>query len=239
MKRIVLIGLLSFPVILSAQEERKNSQVIDLGVSFGNEVAFSSSYFYNWKVGKKKKLELGVGGRINAFFGEDLFYRTAPARLTSGRTGPLVFFREDIEENIDTVLIQKPNTNSVNAAVEIGYTISSRWFVAFNIDVIGFTFGKKFDDGLYIKDNNGTGNISGKPAPFNILLISDNDRGSLSSEFYVRYKISKKWGVHGGISFDFSEYKTDNKVQQSPEPNDRFRYKSAGALIGVTYLLKD
>jgi hypothetical protein len=239
MKKLFVLALLALPLAMMAQKKPATSQTIDLGFSIGNEFAVSASYFHNWKLWKKKKFEVGVGGRFSAFFGKDLYYTTAPARLTSGRTGPLVFFTEDIEANIDTLLLQKPNTNSVNLAVELGYNISSKLFVAFNIDVIGFTFGKKFNDGLYIRNNNGTTGISGKVAPFNILLISDNDRGSLSSELYLRYKFNKRWGIHGGVSFDFSEYKTDSEVQQSPSPNDRFRYKSAGALVGVTWLLKD
>jgi hypothetical protein len=239
MKKIVLIAVISIPVALFAQKKTPSSQTVDLGISIGNEFGISSSYFYNWQLGKSKKFEIGLGARYSGLFGKDLQYITAPAKLTSGKTGPGVLFAENIKTNIDSLLIQKPQTNSINIALELGYNITPKFYAAFNIDLIGFSFGKKFNDGLYVKNNAGTTGISGKPTGFNALLISDNDRGSLNSELFLRYKLNNKWAIHGGLGFLFSEYTADTKVQQVPGPNDRFRYKSAGALLGVTYLIKN
>jgi hypothetical protein len=239
MKRILLITLLSTPFALFAQKKTTNSQTADLGFSIGNEFGISSSYFYNWQLGKNKKFEIGLGARYSGLFGKDLQYITAPAKLTSGKTGPGVLFAENIKENIDSLLVQKPQTNSINIALELGYNFTPKLYAAFNIDFVGFSFGKKFNDGLYVKNNAGTPGISAKPTGFNVLLISDNDRGSLNSELYLRYKLNNKWAIHGGIGFLFSEYTTDTNVQQLPGLNDRFRYKSVGGLLGVTYLIKN
>jgi hypothetical protein len=238
MRKIFLIAVLSAPIALFAQKKTANSQTADLGFSIGNEFGISSSYFYNWQLGKNKKFEIGLGARYSGLFGKDLHYITAPAKLTSGKTGPGTLFTENIKANIDSLLIQKPQTNSINIALELGYNLTPKFYAAFNIDLIGFSFGKKFNDGLYVKNNAGTTGISGKPTGFNALLISDNDRGSLNSELYLRYKLNNKWAIHGGLNFLFSEYTTDTKVQQLPSPNDRFRYKSAGGLLGVTYFIK-
>ena len=72
-----------------------------------------------------------------------------------------------------------------------------------------------------------------KPSAFNILLISDNDRGSLNSELYGKYYWNEKWGVKLAAQFLFTEYTADTEIQQFPEPNDRFRNKSLLLALGV------
>jgi hypothetical protein len=78
---------------------------------------------------------------------------------------------------------------------------------------------------------------SAKPTSLNLLLVSDNDKGSLNSELFARYLIGEKWGIKGGVQFLFSEYTTDTELQQFPEPNDRFRNKSLMFSAGVSYKL--
>jgi hypothetical protein len=73
----------------------------------------------------------------------------------------------------------------------------------------------------------------GKPTAFNVLLISDNDHGTLNSELYAKYYFNEDWGIKIGAQFLFTEYTTDTEVQQFPEPNDRFRNKSLMLAIGV------
>jgi len=72
-----------------------------------------------------------------------------------------------------------------------------------------------------------------KPTAFNVLLISDNDRGSLNSELYGKYYLNDTWGIKLGVQFLFTEYTTDTEVQQFPEPNDRFRNKSLLLAFGI------
>jgi hypothetical protein len=105
----------------------------------------------------------------------------------------------------------------------------------FNIDAIGFSFGKDVK-GNYINGAQGSME-SANPAAFNLLLISDNDKGSLNSELFARYLLNDKWAVKGGIQFLFTEFTTDSEVQQFPEPNDRFRNKSLMFSAGVSYKL--
>ena len=78
---------------------------------------------------------------------------------------------------------------------------------------------------------------SASPTPFNILLVSDNDRGSLNSEFYGKYLLNEKWAVKLGAQFLFTEYTTQTKVQQFPQANDRFRNKPLLLCVGVRYKL--
>lgn len=228
---------------LFAQKKTKRpvNNFADATIGIGSSQAtFAVGYVYNWKFGKRKRLEFGFGLRFNSYFGRNLYYRTAPAKLTSGKTDPSVLFSDDIDENIDSVLFPRSQTNSLNLSLNFGYNLSKKFSVGLNIDAIGFSFGKK-QSGTYYGNNFATGvPVTAKPTAFNVLLISDNDRGSLNSELFVRYKWNDSWGVKLGFQFFFAEYTTDNKVQTTPsgDMNDRFRKKMAGAGIGVTYKFK-
>ena len=236
-KHIILCCFILLPMAMLAQMSH-TSQTAHLSIAAGNGFSVAPSYFYNWQLGKKRKIEIGLGARLTSYFAGDKDYLTAPAKLTSGKTGPGVLFTENIKENIDSLFIPKSNTNALNLALELGYNISPKWYAGFNIDLIGFSFGKKADDATY-KSNNGaeTENVKAKPTGFNALLISDNDLGNLNSALTIRYKLNDKIGIHGGISFYFSEYTTDTEIQQSPGANDRFRYKSLAPSIGVSWFL--
>ena len=117
------------------------------------------------------------------------------------------------------------------------HRFSKKFSAGLSIDAIGFSFGKK-QSGIYYGNNYATGvPVTAKPTGFNVLLISDNDKGSLNSELFARYKWNDSWGVKLGLQFFFAEYTTDTDVQTTPggEKNDRFRKKMAGVGVGVTY----
>jgi hypothetical protein len=73
----------------------------------------------------------------------------------------------------------------------------------------------------------------------NLLLVSDNDIGSLNSEFYARYKFNSRWSAKAGLGFVFTEYTTTVNAQTTPSglQNSRFRNKAAGLMLGVNYSL--
>lgn len=237
---ITCISLLILNSNIQAQQKEKSgvNQFLDFTTGIGkSEASVALSYVHNWKVFKKQKWEAGLGARFTAYSGSNKYYRTAPAKLTSGKIGPGVFFADDIIQNLDSVLFPKPQVNSFNISLNIGYHFSSKFSLGFNIDAIGFSFGGN-KNGTYIN-----GNISkpttGKPTAFNLLLVSDNDLGSLNSEFFAKYNINKKWSAKLGFEFLFAEYKTATQVQTTPDgqKNDRFRNKISALAIGVTYQL--
>jgi hypothetical protein len=195
------------------------------------EGSLSLMYTHAWQLGAKKKFEIGLAGRFTTYLGQNQYYITAPAKLTSGSTGPLVIFKENITANIDTFLIQSPQVNSLNATLHLGYQIRARFSVGFNIDAIGFSFGAK-QKGSYINGAFGQ-QEQAKPTTFNLLLISDNDFGSLNSELFLKYQWKETCGIKGGLQFLFTEYTTDTDVQQLPELNNRFRDKSLLFAFGV------
>lgn len=73
--------------------------------------------------------------------------------------------------------------------------------------------------------------MSARPTPLNILLVSDNDRGSLNSEFYARQDIGGGWGVKYALNFAFTEYTATQRLRKN---NDRFRHKALLPSFGLT-----
>lgn len=182
----ISIVILLLSAKLSHAQLSKTSDYISATSAFGSsQVSFSLDYSHNWNIGKREKLSIGVGGRFTSYFGNTQYYDTAPAKLTTGSTGPRVLFKEIIPGNMDSVLIKSPQVNSLNLAINIGYRIVPKLQVGFNIDLVGFSFGGKVSS-TYLNGLQRT-SVSAKPTSFNILGIGDNDKGSLNSEFYARY----------------------------------------------------
>lgn len=228
MKKAILFLLLALPGSTWAQIKYGDATVA-VGDSQGT---FSLLYGHDWNLGKRKKFSVGIGGRFTFYSGRNQYYETAPANITSEATGPLVIFKETIAANVDSFLIESPQVNSLNVFINLRYAFTQKLSIGFNIDAIGFSFGGE-KSGRYI---NGPEIQTGtaKPTGFNALLISDNDLGSLNSEFYGRYYFSEKWAVKAAAQFHFTEYTTETEVQQFPEPNDRFRRKSLMVAVGVS-----
>lgn len=241
MIRSLYIFLFMLPVCAvrhaaTAQVQPQTVNFIDLDAGVGDsEGSLAFSFNYDKGLGKNRKIVLGFGVRITSYFGKNQYYVTAPAKLTSGSTGPGVLFKKNIEANMDTLLIKTSQVNLLNLHLTIGYNLSERLMIRFNIDAIGFSSGKSVN-GNYINGTQGSMEPA-SPTVFNALLISDNDKGSLNSELFARYLLNDKWGIKGGIQFLFTEFTTDSEIQQSPEANDRFRNKSLMFGAGVSYKL--
>jgi len=212
----------------------RSKSLMDAGVAVGKaEGTLEVLYNYDLALGKRRKIVAGFGGRFTTYVGKDQYFVTAPASITSGSTGPGVIFKENIEANMDSFLVASPQINAINLFLTLGYNPSDRLMLRFNIDLIGFSFGKRVK-GTYI-NGSVTQEAPAGPTYFNLLLVSDNDLGSLNSELFVRYMVNNKWGIKAGIQFLFTEYSTDTNVQQFPEANDRFRNKSLMLGAGVSY----
>jgi hypothetical protein len=196
--------------------------------------ALSGAKLYGF--GAKKRFKAGFGLRFTSYFGKDQDFVTAPARLTSGKTGPTVLFTEDIPANFDTLFLSRSQINFLNASIFLQYSILPRLDVGFNIDAIGFSFGRE-QTGTFMalqSDESSLHNTrqSAKPTSFNLLLSSDNDIGSLNSEFFLRYWVKPSWGIKAGYTFLFAEYTTNRELTYN---NDRFRNKAGMFMLGLTY----
>ena len=235
---LVILLVITGPAV--AQQANKGiNQFLDLsGTAGSSQGSAAFAYVHNWKLWKKRKFEIGVGARFTSYFGTKTDFITAgPAKYTRSFTFPfLIFFAGQKEENFDTLTVQRPFTNSLNITANLGYSFSPKWYLGFNIDVIGVTFGRK---GSAVFQSNGASQTEpgAKPAAFNVLLTGDHDRGTLNSEFFVSYKVAPNWRIKGIYQFLFVEYETASVQQQihNGPVNTRFRNKANNFGLGVTY----
>lgn len=236
-----LFCLLAGPMTLRGQqiEPAKTNQFIDLAGTIGSSQGSGAlSYVYNWHIGKKRKIEAGLGLRLTSVAGTKLTYTTAgPARLTRSFTTPFViFFAGQKTENWDTLTVQHPFVNALNVTINLGYRFSPKFSAGFNIDLIGATFGQK-SSSVFQSNGQTSTDAASKPNAINILLTGDHDQGSLNSEFFLKYQINDKWGVRAIYQFLFTEY-TAGSVRQAAADGtviDRFRNKANNFGAGVSY----
>ncbi|WP_428656950.1 hypothetical protein [Runella sp.] len=194
------------------------------------------SYQQLYGIGKVKRFKVGWGVRLTSFVGKNRDYTTAPARLTSGQVGPQVLFVENVLSNIDTLRLAHSQTNALNLVINLEYSFR-KLDVGFNIDAVGVTFGGE-QTGTFIAKSTGSRfhntQQSAKPTSFNLLLVSDNDLGSLNSELYARYWLTPKTAIRIGGSFQFTEYTASQKLTFE---NDRFRNKILMPFVAVSFRL--
>lgn len=238
MRKTIILLLVLSSAVTSGIFGQKSEQSVSLGLGVGpSEGSLSAAYAHQWKLGSNQRFLLGLGGRFTGYLSKNKYYLTAPARITSGQTGPQVFFSETISDNIDSVLFETTQVNALNISFNTGYAVSSKLFIGFNIDLVGLSFGAN-QQGRFFEGNSGQ-LTSGRPTVLNLLLVSDNDIGSLNSEIFGHYRIKDNWAIRAGLQFLFTEFTTETEVQQIPEPNDRFRNKSLMFAAGVSYFLSN
>jgi hypothetical protein len=240
---------------MSAQEVSNTSESAKVSYRQQHIVGLSTSYStgnfaaaLDWShlhgIGKgKKRFKIGYGIRYTGYIGADKQYTTAPSKFTSTVQSLGTLFSETILDNIDTLTINNTGqTNSVNVSVHLEYTLGKgmRTDLGFNIDAIGYSFGTKKIGTITssVLDASSPPVIEATPTKLNLLLTSDNDIGSLNSEFYLRrWNKQKNLALKVGFTFYFSEYTTTEKLSfdNGRILNDRFRYKSSMAMIGICW----
>lgn len=241
MKKILVCLFLNFAAWQSfSQSFEKSYQTIDAGFAVGKSFSSTFSYTKMFGVGKTNRFKAGYGLRLSSFWAKDIDTRTAPASLTSGKSSFAALVSDDIIANIDTLNLKNIQANALNVSINLQYAISSKLEAGINIDAIGITFGAKQNGTLISKASkrtftDGSAISEAKPTPFNLLLVSDSDLGSLNSEIFARYWLNENVGIRAGLSFMFSEYTSTKKVNVANEQNDRWRYKSLLPLIAISY----
>jgi hypothetical protein len=236
---LTVLLVTSMSVSSKAQDSTRSkiSRFVDLTATIGKDQGSAAlSYVHNWKMGKKKKFEMGAGIRWTTYAGQKKDFVTAgPASLTRTFTIPfLIVFAGQKEENLDTLAVQRPLIHAINLSYNIGYDITPRLYGGINIDVIGFSFGRKSSAVLTTEGEQMTESDS-RPSAFNLLLTGDHDKGTLNSEFFLRYKISRNWSMKAVYQFIFAEYETNTVKQVAPDGTEitRFRNKANNFGVGV------
>jgi hypothetical protein len=234
-KMFLLLSVALLPLATIAQKSYRSA---DVALAFGQGFSPALSYSHLYGIGSKGAFKVGWGVRLTSFFSGSLQARTAPASLTSGKQSIAALFSEDIVSQIDTFNLAKAQTNALNAVIYLQYSLTPKLEVGFNIDAIGLTFGGRQSGTFRAKQSDATGRanndkvFTAKPTVFNLLLVSDSDLGSLNSELYARYWVNDRIGVRAGLSFQFVEYTTAQKLAFD---NDRFRNKSLLPMVALSY----
>ena len=253
MKKLsIVVILLALAFNLQAQKKKNpylKQTTSEAGISLATSgelsmVTLSANQY--WGVGRKKRnFKLGLGARLTSSFGGDgIVYMTAPAKLTSGKTGPSVFFSEQVPQNIDTLKLDATQVNAINLFLALRYDFKKKWGVEFNIDLAGFSFGGSQSSILtYGENSNATRSVNSKPSSKNLLLISDNDIGSLNSELVISYLYKNKIKFKVLASFLFNEYTVDNPVLYTNSIGtvvdaETYRTKALAFGIGANYIFK-
>lgn len=166
-------------------------------------------------IGLRQKFMAGLGIRHSSHFSKDRDFITAPARLTSD------------EKNLDT-LVLSGSLHSVNLALDLRYYLNFAFALGFNIDLLGFSFGPEQQGKL--KEITALA----EPSKFNILLVDDNDIGTINSEFYLAYTFSEHLAGKLAFSYLYTEFTTDKKYIAGID-NDRYRNKSMGLALTLQY----
>ncbi|WP_439505796.1 hypothetical protein [Sediminibacterium sp.] len=208
----------------NAQEatKKKSEQLLDVTFGFGSgQSTISFGYFKSWDLGKKQGFYIGTGVRLSNAFGKNQVFTSAPASLAANSA------------NKDSLFSSAASTYAFNILLNLGYHISPKLDLGFNIDLIGASFGPSR---IKLFSGNGTLDVTtAEPTSMNVLLVGNNDRGTLNSEFYLRYKVYKKIGVKLAYQHFFTELTTIEKVQTVPVQNDRFRNITNLFSVGLAY----
>ena len=211
-------------------------------LSFNNQsFMLSPSLVQYWSFGEvNRKFKFGFGGRLNSSFGgKNLEYITARADLTSGKVGPAVFFADQVVENIDTLSVDQTQLNSLNLFLALRYDLLPQFGLEFNIDLLGITLGPSQDAQLTYDDGK-TYNSTVVPTAGNLLLISDNDLGSLNSELMLSYTHAKRFKFKVGAVFLFNEYRLRQPITYNNNVGklidaERYRNKTLQLGLGMNY----
>ncbi|MEY4925815.1 MAG: hypothetical protein RI894_251 [Bacteroidota bacterium] len=244
MKQLFLLGFSLFftqNLLAQTREDAPNFYRSAISSDFnaatdGKNALLALSAKQLFGIGANRRFKIGYGLRINHNFGSKTTFLTAPAILTTGRTGPIVFFDgTKIGANIDTLQSSSFTVTSINIPLYLEYAITNRLDVGFNIDLTGLSFGSaayNYQSVHATAANQGA--VKGNATSPNLLLIGDNDLGSLSSELVVRYHLNNKLAFNAGLCFAFAEFTTDRKLYLD---NDRFREKQLMGMVGLSYRL--
>lgn len=250
----VLVALLSFVSVHSFSQSLVSARLssgYDLGMAYSTGKYHPSFAYYQLiNIADRKLFSLGWTARLGAFYGDNLDYYTAPARLTRGKTGFSALGVPLQPENIDTVRYDYVSMTSLNIGIRGQINLGRIEFGA-SVDLVGLTLGRsrigryssstgKFalqsslgtdSTTIYYQGNNVFQNSS--PSNFNVRLLGDNDRGTLATEIYARIHVTQRIGVKLGYQWLTTE--TTVKNRDVIVDNDRFRNRSGMAYVALTF----
>lgn len=224
----------------------------DVGMAYSkNNYQPSIAYYQLINAGERKLFALGWTMRLGAFYGHNLNYYTAPARLTRGQTGFGALSGPLVNGNIDTVRFDYVTMTSLNVGVRAQVNLG-RVELGASADLLGLTLGRRrtaryrSSTGLFstVKSKSGADSLSAPftgdnvfqqahPSRLNLRLLGDNDRGTLSTEVYARVHVNQRFAVKAGYQWLTTEVTVQNR--DIVADNNRFRNRAGLAYLALTF----
>ena len=173
---------------LGGRAQGENFVSLSYGYAPDPELHIASVDAYRvWPVGLKSRLMAGGGVRYNYQGGN------SPVTLD------LVEAEDQPEVTVSGLVV-----HNLALFAEASYRISDRLEGGFNIELVGVTFGPEQSLPLQPPDFP----LSAKPEPVALLLVGENDLGTLNSEFFAAYRVSERLWLRANLSYVVNNYLT-------------------------------
>ncbi|GAB3992670.1 hypothetical protein GCM10028807_26050 [Spirosoma daeguense] len=255
MKKILvtLLTLVSVSSFAQSPVAARLSSGYDVGMAYSAQHYNPSiAYYQLLHVGNRKLFALGWNFRVGAFYGDNLNYYTAPARLTREKTGFAALGAPLVEKNIDTIRYDYVSMTSVSFGIRGQINLGIVQLGA-SADLLGLTLGKsrigryKSSTGQFaIKSASGNDSTTTyfqgtntfqktSPSTLNVRLLGDNDIGTLATEVYARVYISQRIAVKAGYQWLTTETNAVNRDVVAD--NNRFRHRAGMGYLALTFPL--
>ncbi|MCX6215315.1 hypothetical protein [Spirosoma sp.] len=242
---VVLLTFLGEPVKCQTIVERKGFAVrgglsggFDVGAGVGGNTVNPNLTYYELKsLTRSNTVLVGWTARLSAFYGQNLSYYTAPARLTH-------------VDAIDTVSFSRLAQTSLNLGVRAEWNLG-RLQLGASVDLLGFTFlGRSrigqvsSSTGLFIQtDSLGQSQQSpfqgpaifqqASPTRLNVKLWGDHERGMLTTEVYARIYLGSTVALKLGYQWLSTEMTLKNRDLVAD--NARFRNRVSLPYLALTF----
>lgn len=212
----------------------------DVGAGFNKKYVNPSLVYYELtSLAKSKSVFVGWTGRLSSFYGNDLNYYTAPARLTR-------------QEAIDTVSFGRLSQTSLNVGIRAEWKLG-RLQLGGSIDLLGLTFlgrsrvGRVYSSTGLFNQVDSLGQTvqkpfqgedayqSASPTRLNVKLWGDHARGMSTTEVYARLYLVNNVALKVGYQWLSTEVTLRNRDQVAG--NDRFRNRIGSVYAALTFPL--
>lgn len=244
---VAFLLLVSFTSFAQSPVAARLSSGYDVGMAYSvGHYNPSISYYQLLSAGERKLFSFGWNLRLGAFYGDNLDYYTAPARLTRGKSGLGSIGSPLIPANIDTVHYDHVSMTSLSIGVRVKINLGPVDLGA-SADLLGFTLGKSRTgqyqsstgqfaiqsasgaDSLLVLFQGANALQKSSPSSLNARLLGDNNRGTLATEVYARIRLTQRVGVKLGYQWLITETTVANRDVVAD--NNRFRNRA-----GMVYL---
>ncbi|WP_128544662.1 hypothetical protein [Larkinella soli] len=243
-----VLVLISFFAFSQSSVSTRISSGIDVGAGFKTDYTVPSITYYELlNLDANRIFSVGWTIKGSAFYGDNLNYITAPAKLSRGKTGFPALSAPLIPENLDTLRYDWVTGTSLNLGLRAQIRVGPVE-VGGSADILGLSFGKNrtaryiSSSGQYeiTKSNTEKDTVTfrsspgqrAKPQTLNLRLLGDNDYGTLATEVYVRLQVTRRVGLRVAYQWITTEMRASNK--NLIDGNDRFRNTASMAYVGLT-----